>query len=767
MPPRERSAEESLRLERDEQAALNTILRISLEDIPLQAQFERVLEVLLALSWLPLEPRGGIFQVEGEEPVLVLKAQRNLAPALLTRCARVPFGHCLCGRAAGTREIQFAACVDGRHEIRYEGIKPHGHYNVPILSRRGLLGVIVLYLHEDHVREEREVQFLGSVASTLAGMIERKRMEEALRRSMEEMRASQDRLDHLAHHDALTGLPNRLLLLAHMEHALARARRDGRLLAVLFVDLDHFQVINDTLGHPLGDALLQEVARRLTACLREGDTVARLGGDEFTVVLEDLRDASQAREAAQRIIDAVSNKFLLEGHEVFVSCSVGIGVFPADGDDVTALLKNADSALYRAKEQGRNNCQYYTEELTARALARLELETSLRHALERHELVVHYQPQVDLHSGRIIGMEALVRWQHPRRGLVGPGEFIPLAEETGLIVPLGEWVLRAACARLKAWLDAGLPKLRVAVNLSSRQFNQKNLYETVAAVLRDTGLPPECLELELTESLVMQDPDGAIAVLTRLKALGVQFSIDDFGTGYSCLSYLKRFPIDRIKIDQSFVRNITTDPEDAAVSQAIISMSHSLHLKTVAEGVETPEQREFLRARQCDEVQGYHFSRPVPEAEMERLLREGGQLGGTRAAVEAEQHVLLLVDDEAHVLEALYRSLRKEGYRILRTTSPIEALRLLAAERIGVIVSDHRMPEMSGRELLDKVRVLHPQTVRIMLTGYADLQTLADALNESQVFKILFKPWSDEELRTDVRQAFRLHAQAGRQLSSG
>ncbi len=568
------------------------------------------------------------------------------------------------------------------------------------------------------------------------------------------MKESESKLDHLAHHDTLTGLPNRLLLNARMEHALVRAHRNHTLLAVLFLDLDHFKNINDTLGHPIGDLLLQEVAHRLNSCAREQDTVSRLGGDEFTILLEDLEDSRFASTVAQKVIVALDKKFMLHGHEVFVTCSVGISIFPNDGNDIATLLKNADSALYRAKEQGRNNYQYYTEELTTRAMERLKMENSLRYALQRNELVLHYQPQVDLYNGRIIGMEALLRWQHPEIGLISPNAFIPLAEETGLIIPIGEWVLRTACARLKAWIDEGLPKIRVGVNLSSRQFNQSNLDEVVAGILSDTGLPPDCLELELTERVIMQDAESTIAILHKLRALGVQFSIDDFGTGYSSLSYLKRFPIDRIKIDQSFVRDITTDAEDAAVSQAIISLAHSLNLKTVAEGVETAEQQEFLRSRQCDEIQGFHFSHPVPEQEMSRLLKEGVRLESRHEFIQ-EERVLLLVDDDEGILNAIARILHAEGYRILRANHPLAALDLLATHPVGVIISDQRMPEMNGIELLRKARNLHPNTVRIMLTAHADQQMIAAAINEGAVYKFIFKPWGDEPLRANVREAFR------------
>jgi diguanylate cyclase (GGDEF)-like protein/PAS domain S-box-containing protein len=443
------------------------------------------------------------------------------------------------------------------------------------------------------------------------------------------LKESEARLDQLAHHDPLTGLPNRLLLNARAEHALARARRNEKQMAVLFLDLDHFKYINDTLGHPAGDLLLQHVAERLKKCVRDEDTISRLGGDEFTVVLEDLDDGGAASIVARKILAALSEKTALFGREVFVTCSIGISLYPRDGEDIVTLFKNADSALYRAKDQGRDTYQFYTEELTTLAVERLELEIDLRHALENGELLIHYQPQVNLRSGEITGMEALVRWQHPRRGLLMPADFIPLAEETGLIVPLGEWVLRTACFQAKAWLDAGLSTAPVAVNLSPRQFRQKDLVERVAEMLRESGLPPDHLELEITEGLVMFNVEASIALMDQLKDMGVRFSIDDFGTGYSSLSYLKRFPIDKIKIHQSFVQNIISNPEDAAISSAIISLTHSMKRKAIAEGVETDAQREFLRAHHCDEIQGYHFSKPGPADMIERLLRDMAGAGSS------------------------------------------------------------------------------------------------------------------------------------------
>ncbi len=441
-----------------------------------------------------------------------------------------------------------------------------------------------------------------------------------------ERRRVEGRLKYLAYYDPLTGLPNRLLLQDRMNQAAIWTSRNDRLMAVLYLDLDRFKIINDTHGHEMGDALLKEVAQRLKACVRAGDTISRLGGDEFAVVLTNVAHVNDASNMAQKIIDSFIASFSIDGHDFFVSPSIGITLYPFDDSNMDNLLRNADAAMYHAKEMGRNTYQFYTAELNRRTAKRLALETALRHALGRNELLLHYQPQVNL-EGRIIGMEALLRWQHPERGMISPLEFIPIAEETGLIVPIGEWVLRTACAHNKAWHDAGFDGgLAIAVNVSGRQFQNRDLVELVKRVLTETGLDPHQLDLELTESILMHNTDLILATMNELHALGVIFSIDDFGTGYSSLSYLKRFPIDKIKIDQSFVRNVTTDPEDAAIVQAIISLSHSLKRKVIAEGVENVAQLEFLHSLQCDEFQGYHFSRPVPGDEMERLLRERADL---------------------------------------------------------------------------------------------------------------------------------------------
>lgn len=433
----------------------------------------------------------------------------------------------------------------------------------------------------------------------------------------------EEKVNYLSLYDALTGLPNQHSFKSSCERELSATRNGKRKLAAMFLSVDRFKKIYETLGHGAGDKLLREISCRLTGCIREGDTLAYFGGEEFALLLRNIGGAEDAVKLIGRVQEALKPVFNLDGQELFITASIGIGLSPDDGVDGQTILKNAAAALDRAKQQGGDQYQFYTADMNAAALKRLSLENDLRRALEREEFIVHYQPQVSAGTGQLTGMEALVRWQHPKLGLVSPAEFIPLAEETGLIVPLGRWVLREACAQSKRWHDEGLAALRVAVNLSARQFEQPDLTEMIAQVLAETGLNPRCLELELTESSVMKDADASAAVLCELKRSGIHISIDDFGTGYSSLSYLNRFPIDKLKVDQSFVREMLSSQSDAAIVRAVITLAHSLKLKVVAEGVETKEQLAFLHLLKCDEMQGYLFSKPLPAEAFERLMLEG------------------------------------------------------------------------------------------------------------------------------------------------
>jgi len=480
----------------------------------------------------------------------------------------------------------------------------------------GILGVHTLQTRRF---TEDEMSFLRSVANILAVAIERK--------------GSEERLSYLAQFDSLTALPNRNLFQDRLVQTIARAKRSGRPMAVLFVDLDRFKLVNDTLGHGAGDTLLKEAAARLSMCVRSEDTAGRFAGDEFGAILSDLVKPGDAGLVAQKILDTLAQPFHLEGQETFISASIGITLYPADGASPEALVMNADAAMYRAKEQGRNSYQYFTREMNERTLMRVQMEGALRRALERKEFLLHYQPKVDLASGAISGFEALLRWKHPQKGLISPSEFIPVLEDMGLIVQVGEWVLLETCRQIKAWQSARRKVPPVAVNVSARQFQQKDLGAKVRRVLRKTGVNPSLIQFELTESLLMKDPESAARTLRGLKASGIKIAVDDFGTGYSSLSYLKRFPLDALKIDRTFIRDVTTDPDDATITLAIIGLAHSLKIKVIAEGVETRAQLKLLTANGCDEAQGYYFSRPTTADQCARMLKTGRLAGpGRRAA---------------------------------------------------------------------------------------------------------------------------------------
>ena len=494
-------------------------------------------------------------------------------------------------------------------------------WSTPILSHHGkVMGTFALYAMEVRKPAQIETQMID-IATRIAGIaIERKDTEDSIR--------------HMALHDALTGLPNRVLLEERIRQALLHSDRDGRGVAVVFIDLDQFKLINDSLGHSAGDELLKTVADRMVKCVRSIDTVARLGGDEFVIVLFDAPDNMDGiAHTLQRIQDVIGQPLQIGAQKLQVTCSVGVATYPENGTDIDTLLMNADAAMYSAKEMGRNNYQFYASEMNAKVQEKLVLQDGLRRAIEHSEFLLLYQPQVDLGSGRITGVEALIRWRHPELGVISPARFIPLAEETGLIVPIGEWVLRTACAQNKAWQEAGLPLIRMSVNVSARQFAEKNLIHRVARALEDSALDACHLELELTESLIMQDVPQAIVKMEALQTMGVQMSIDDFGTGYSSLSALKQFPVCRLKIDQSFIRDISTDPDDKAIAMAVISLGHMLNLKVIAEGVETEQQLAFLRENECDEAQGYHFGRPVSSDKIVTLLHRSER---TRSVINIE-----------------------------------------------------------------------------------------------------------------------------------
>ena len=562
-----------------------------------------------------------------------------------------------------------------------------------------------------------------------------------------------EQLEYQSTHDTISGLPNRALLHDRLAHGIAQAGRHDRSLAVLLIDLDHFKNINDTFGHAIGDDLLREVAQRLQSCAREADTVAHLGGDEFVMLVSDLDDDNDAALLAERVLSTLAYPFDCVDMDLLLTASMGVAAFPRDGKNSETLLRNASTAMHSAKDKARASFYFYSPEMNNRAHERILLETQLRRALERDEFELYYQPQVALNSGRIVGVEALLRWNNPELGMVSPERFIPIAEESGLIVPIGQWVLYEACRQIVAWQRAGLPPLSIAVNVSAKQLDGHNFVRDVRRVLELTGLESGRLELELTESTVMSDPEEMLQRLNELRQLGLHLAIDDFGIGYSSLSHLQRFPFNRLKVDRSFINDVTSNPNNMSIVKTILGMAQGLNMQVIAEGAENEGQIHLLRRLRCKQVQGFYFSRPLPAVELETLLKERPDFD----VVPEEQddvETLLIVDDEVNVASSLKRIFRKDGYRVLHTSDPTEAFDLLARCRVQVIVADYRMPSISGSDLLDRVKQMHPDIVRILLTGYTDLSAVTSAINRGNIYKFLTKPWENDELRETLREAF-------------
>ncbi|MBI5014946.1 MAG: EAL domain-containing protein [Deltaproteobacteria bacterium] len=531
-------------------------------------------------------------------------------------------------------DAALSTAAKSEHDVYLFDYRLGGRTGLELLceaTAKGCRGPIILLTGQGDRSVDVEAMKAGAADYLVKGKIDAALLERSIRYAIGHRRSA-DQILHMAYYDHLTGLPNRVLFQERLLQGLGLAERYDRAAAVLFLDLDNFKRINDTLGHRFGDLLLRVASQRLNETVRasdaltrrggEKDTVARLGGDEFTIFLSEVATPEDAARVARRCLDVLSRPYQLEGHEVTVTASIGIAAFPGDGGDIDALLKNADTAMYCAKETGKNTYQFYQSSMNASAMEKLTLEADLRKAVEREELLVHYQPQVKITSGRTIGLEALLRWQCPTRGMVSPATFIPVAEENvQLIGEIGAWVLRAACRQARAWEDLGLPRLPISVNVSSQQFRQEGLPTRIASLLQEFRLDPGHLVLEITESVLLEDRPASMEQLRELTGLGLRLSMDDFGTGYSSLSYLKRFPLHALKVDRSFIRDLTTNPDDAAITRAIIAMAHSLNLQVVAEGVETAEQRDFLLREGCEYAQGFLFSRPRPADEIAQLLR--------------------------------------------------------------------------------------------------------------------------------------------------
>ncbi|HVK56487.1 MAG TPA: EAL domain-containing protein [Burkholderiales bacterium] len=618
-----------------------------------------------------------------------------------------------------------------------------GHQSLacfPLFTDERAVAVLALFASEIGVFDEQECKLLTGLANDVSFGLQ--------------FIHKKERLSYLAYYDSLTGLPNGELFHDRLTQLLNGAAPDKGIVAVIVIDLDNFTHLNDAFGRPAGDALLKQVGERLTGSLWEPCSIARISSDTFAIAVADVQQIAEVASILQKqILEPLSQPFTWDNRQIPVSVRAGIALHPGDGMNAQTLFKNAEAALMKAKSL-RESFLFYAPQMNAAITAKLALESELRIALEAKQFVIYFQPRVDLTSGWIVGAEALIRWRHPERGMVPPLQFIPLAEETGLIVPIGDWAIDAVCEQQAVWLARDIGVVPVAVNLSAIQLQKGQLLQNVRGALAKYGLQQKYLELELTESILMKDPEAAAASLQALKDLGLRLSLDDFGTGYSSLAYLKRFPFDFVKIDRSFVTNITHDPDDAAIATAIIAMAHRLNLRVVAEGVETEGQLNYLRQHGCDEFQGYYFSPAVAADTFEGMLRDGKRLTVTQSPTELARTVLL-VDDDPDALFLLKHMLQNEGYHVLVASSGEEGLGLLATNLVQVIVSDQHMPRMLGSQFLKIAKSLYPATIGIILSGHADLDMIVNSVNEGNVSKFLAKQWDDDLLLQHIRDAFR------------
>lgn len=694
------------------------------------------------IAWIGVTPNGS-------ETLSLIASQGvgadELAESLLLVPAITPLGMDIPHKVLKRGKAEF--CNNVRTAANYDrtcrDAQSRGYRSLiglPLTTTDGITGVMVLYAREIDYFDDEELKLLGELAGDISFALQ----------SIE----NEKRANFLSYFDALTELPNTALFLDRLEQLIQAARREHNTVFAIALNLDQFKQLNVNFGRHAGDEVLKIVATRLNEELCNSCSVARIGADNFALVGEQT-NTGDIGAFCDEIIALLSAPIIIDNQSLSVSAHLGVAIYPTDADDSETLFQNAEIALKQSKST-KTRYSFYSPEINARIAEKLELENMVKLALNGKQFVLHYQPKVDLTTGKIIGAEALIRWKHPERGLVSPLEFIPLAEETGLIIPIGAWVINEVCAQQARWLKDQVPIVPVALNLSTVQFKDGNVLQTVSDALTANGLSANWVELELTESLVMQNPEEAEKTMRDFRKLGLHLSLDDFGTGYSSLAYLKRFPFDAVKIDRAFVTDITHNPEDAAIAAAIIGMAHSLRMQVIAEGVETEAQLKFLRSRNCNQIQGYFFSRPIPADDFKSMLFADKHLElESDLGLDSEQQTLLIVDDEQALLTALVRALRGQGYRILTAQNSREALELLAMNQVQVILCNQRIANMSGVDFISLAAKLYPDTMRIALGGADDLRSILDVVNRGEIYRFLTKPWDDDLLRQNIKEAFR------------
>ncbi len=693
---------------------------------------------LFSFAWIGLtDPRSGQLRVMSSYGVQGYPCDELAAPGGLADAARL---------SGDVRIYNDLASMPDAAESA--GLLRHGLHamaGLPLREDRQAIGVFALYAEQADCFDHTVIDLLIEVADDISFSLDHMLNEQ--RRL-----AGEAKIHYLAFYDAQTGLPNKTSLEQRLPLLAVRAEQRGTFLTLLDIRLQRLDKVVQILGGLATDEVMRTLARRIEKMCGNDGLLARMAPEEFVLVSLEMTHGTEIDAFAEQVQRLLEEPIRIGNKEVFLHAAIGGVMYPLHEHDIAYLLRRARAAADSSGIEG--GFRVYRAEFDRGLEQRVEMEAELHRALERDEFQLHYQPQLNLKSGAMVGVEALLRWQHPQRGLISPAQFIPLLEECGLMPMVGAWVLRTACKQAKRWQDEGLDPMRMAVNLSAQQFGQHGLVETVRKALDDAGLEAEYLELELTESLILENAEHTIQTMHALKKLGVSLSLDDFGTGYSSLSYLRRYPVDRIKIDQSFIRDMTEHASSAALVRSILAMASNLGLNTIAEGVETAGQFGYLRKQLCQEMQGYLFSRPLPPEDMTKLLKEGRTLEANDEISEAG-YTLLIVDDDPNVLSALKRTFRRESWQMLAAANVREALELLAAHDVGVIISDQRMPDVSGTEFLHRVKEMYPDTIRILLTGYADFSTVIDAVNRGDLYKVLSKPIEDDLLKDNVREAFR------------